>query len=117
MHIRTLGLPFPVSSDGSDDKADTTEMRVFNPLVQPFPRWYEFNKRVKLFPWWIRYNFGITKESILKDKIIAISKSLWLGEVHPNRIIRHAISEFSKNGVTLTAKGLEKCDESTHDWD
>src|SRR5215510_4888336 len=99
MHIRTLGLPFPVSSDESDDKAVTTEMPIFNPLVQPSARWYELNKRVKLFPWWMRYNFGITKESILKDKIIEISKSLRLEEVHPNRIIRHAISEFSKNGL------------------
>ncbi len=73
---------------------------ISNPLAEdPVPRWYELYKRVKLFPWWIRYNVGIARESILKDKIIEIGKTVGLNKTHARRVIRHAVSEFSKNGL------------------
>jgi hypothetical protein len=95
-------LSFPINrSDHSNSDATIAiaAEAALNPLVEPFPRWYEFYKRVKLLPWWLRYNVGITRESILKDKIIELGKSMWLNKVDAHRIIRHAISEFSKNGL------------------
>lgn len=72
----------------------------FNPLAEEsIPRWYEFYKRVKLLPWWIRYNVGIARESILKDKIIELCNNMELNKAHAQRVIRHAVSEFSKNGL------------------
>jgi hypothetical protein len=69
MYINHERLSYGVSGNGDDMKKQPR----FNPLAEdPIPRWYEFYKRVKLLPWWIRYNVGIARESILKDKIIEL---------------------------------------------
>jgi hypothetical protein len=92
-------FPFKLRDSNLDASIAIESDTVFNPLVEPFPRWYEFYKRVKLIPWWLRYNFGITRESILKDKIIELGKALWLNRADAHRLIQHAVSEFSKNGL------------------
>ena len=56
---------------GNDYTASRKDLSsTINPLTEPLPARYEFYKRLKLFPWWLRYNVGIAKETILKDKII-----------------------------------------------
>jgi len=67
--------------------------------VKPLPWWYEHYKRVRLFPWWTRYNFGITKEASYKDKILKLAKNMDFEIKATSRIIRHAVSEFSKYGL------------------
>ena len=67
--------------------------------VKPLPWWYEHYKRVRLFPWWTRYNFGIAKEASYKDKILKLAKNMDFEIKATSRIIRHAVSEFSKYGL------------------
>ncbi len=69
-----------------------------NPLAKPFPWWYELYQRIKLFPWWAKYNFGLTNQSDLKEKIISIAIELNL-EKRVKKLIRHAVSEFSRKGL------------------
>jgi hypothetical protein len=96
MYINHERLSYRVSGNEEDMKKQPR----FNPLAEEaIPRWYEFYKRVKLLPWWIRYNVGIARESILKDKIIELCENIGLNKTHARRLIRHAVSEFSKNGL------------------
>ena len=81
-----------------------------NPLAEPLPAYYEFYKRLKLFPWWLRYNFGIAEESILKDKIIQLGTMMGLQDKWIRRIIRHAVSEFSKKGLGSDYYGYHNID-------
>ncbi len=80
---------------GDDDTSTST----INPLAEPASSWYEFYKRLKLFPWWIRYNTGLAGEAILKDKIIGLGSELGLQNRWLKKILRHAVSEFSKKGL------------------
>ncbi|MGH9877949.1 MAG: hypothetical protein ACRD5H_09940, partial [Nitrososphaerales archaeon] len=70
-----------------------------NPLALPNPWWYEVYQRIKLTPWWLSYNFGVAKEAVLKDKIIRLATDLGLQENWVGRVVRHAVSEFSKKGL------------------
>ena len=81
-----------------------------NPLAEPPSFWYQFYKRVKLFPWWIRYNIGIAKEAIIKDKIIELGTEMGLQDKWLDRIIRHAVSEFSKKGLGSDYYGYHNID-------
>ena len=81
-----------------------------NPLAEPLPTWYEFYKRLKLFPWWIRYNFGLAHEAVLKDKIVNLGTSMGLQDKWLQRIIRHAVSEFSKKGLGSDYYGYHNID-------
>ena len=67
--------------------------------IRPLPWWYEHYKRIRLFPWWARYNFGIAKEASYKDKILKLAKNMDFEIKATSRIIRHAVSEFSKYGL------------------
>ena len=60
---------------------------------------FEFYNRIKLFPWWLQFHKGQTTESILKNKIIEVGKSLGFEERWIKDILRHTISEFSKKGL------------------
>lgn len=93
------------SSTIGQSKIEEQENEFFNPLAQPVSGWYEFHKRINLFPWWIKYNLGSSKESQLKNNIIQVGKNLGLTTVWMNKIIRHAISEFSKKGLGLDYYG------------
>lgn len=81
-----------------------------NPLVEPPPAWYQFYKRLKLFPWWIRYNIGIAKEAVIKDKIVQLGTTMDLQDRWLHRIIRHAVSEFSKKGLGSDYYGYHNID-------
>lgn len=86
-----------------EDKADTQEYvgskKVTNPLAQPIAWRYGFQNRLKLFPWWLRYNMGIAEEALLKDKIIRLGTDIGLQNKWISRILRNAVSEFSKKGL------------------
>ena len=81
-----------------------------NPLAEPVPAWYGLYKRLKLFPWWIRYNIGLAHEAILRDRIINLGTSMGLQDKWLQRIIRHAVSEFSKKGLGSDYYGYHNID-------
>jgi hypothetical protein len=81
-----------------------------NPLAEPLAAWYQFYKRIKLFPWWIRYNIGIAKEAVIKDKIVQLGTTMDLQDKWLQRIIRHAVSEFSKKGLGSDYYGYHNID-------
>jgi ribosomal protein S18 acetylase RimI-like enzyme len=83
---------------------------VNNPLVQPVSWRYGFYKRLKLLPWWLRYNIGINEEALLKDKIIKLGTSLGLQDKWINTVLRHAVSEFSKQGLGSDYYGYHNID-------
>jgi hypothetical protein len=72
---------------------------VANPLAQSISWKYGFQKRLKLFPWWLRYNIGIAEEAVLKDKIIQLGTDIGLQNKWISRVVRNAVSEFSKKGL------------------
>jgi hypothetical protein len=81
-----------------------------NPLAEPLSFWYQSYKRLKLFPWWIRYNIGIANEAVIKDKIIKLGTEMGLQDKWLDRIIRHAVSEFSKKGLGSDYYGYHNID-------
>ncbi|MBD0361158.1 MAG: hypothetical protein ICV56_10655, partial [Nitrososphaeraceae archaeon] len=81
-----------------------------NPLAKPFPWWYELHQRIKLFPWWVKYNFGLTNQADLKDKIISLAIEMNLEKRWTKKLIRHAVSEFSKKGLGLDYYGYHNID-------
>jgi hypothetical protein len=81
-----------------------------NPLAEPLPAWYELYKRFALFPWWLRYNFGIAHEAVLRNKIINLGVTMGLQDKWLQRIIRHAVSEFSKKGLGSDYYGYHNID-------
>jgi hypothetical protein len=81
-----------------------------NPLTQPVSWEYEFYKRIKLLPWWLRYNIGIAKEAVLKDKIIQLGTDAGLQRKWISRVLRHAVSEFSKKGLGSDYYGYHNID-------
>jgi hypothetical protein len=83
---------------------------VANPLAQPVSWQNALYKRLKLFPWWLRYNIGIAEEAVLKDKIINLGTSIGLQDKWINRILRHAVSEFSKKGLGSDYYGYHNID-------
>lgn len=95
-----------------EDKIDNGENHSspVNPLANPLPWWYEIYKRIKLFPWWFRYNIGIAEEAVLKDKIIQLGSSMGLQDKWLKRIVRHAVSEFSKKGLGSDYYGYHNID-------
>jgi hypothetical protein len=70
-----------------------------NPLAIPPTKWYQFNKRIELFPWWLKYHLGIVGEARLRKMIIEKGHELGLQDRWMQRVIRHAVSEFSKQGL------------------
>lgn len=70
-----------------------------NALASSYSFWFQLYERLKLFPWWIEYNLGIAKEAILRDKIIELATDLGLQDRWVRKVVRHAVSEFSKKGL------------------
>lgn len=70
-----------------------------NPLSKPLPWSRELFRRIKLLGWWLRYHRGLTYEATLKDRIIQLGAEVGLQDKWLKRILRHAISEFSKKGL------------------
>ncbi|HET8687995.1 MAG TPA: hypothetical protein VFM18_15275, partial [Methanosarcina sp.] len=86
------------------------DLEQFNPLVEPLPWWYGFYKRIRLVPWWLCYNIGIAEQADLRDKIIQLSTSMRLDDKIVSKIIRHAVSEFSKHGLGVDYYGYHNID-------
>jgi hypothetical protein len=104
-----------INNDNNDYGNDYTTtsrkgLSSINPLAEPLPAYYEFYKRLKLFPWWLKYNIGIAREAILKDKIIQLGTMMGLQDRWIRRIIRHAVSEFSKKGLGSDYYGYHNID-------
>lgn len=93
---------------GNHHIADTDTME--NPLARPSPWWNELYQRVKLLPWWLKYNAGYTRESELKDKIIHLGSQMNLEKKWVKKIVRHAVSEFSKKGLGQDYYGYHNID-------
>jgi len=83
---------------------------VANPLAQPISWRHTVSKRLKLFPWWLYYNIGIAKEAVLRDKIIQLGTSIGLQDKWISRVLRHAVSEFSKKGLGSDYYGYHNID-------
>lgn len=81
-----------------------------NPLIEPSPWWHEIGRRIRLVPWWLRYNFGIAQEADLRNRIVQLSSSLGLDHKIVNKIVRHAVSEFSKRGLGADYYGYHNID-------
>ncbi|MGA9151652.1 MAG: HD domain-containing protein, partial [Candidatus Nitrosopolaris sp.] len=86
------------------------ELEQFNPLVEPLPGWYRFYSRIRLVPWWLRYNIGMADQADLRDKIIKLSTNMGLDDKIVKKIIRHAVSEFSKHGLGVDYYGYHNID-------
>jgi hypothetical protein len=94
----------------TNEPSASASSSTINPLAEPLPTRYEFYKRLKLFPWWIRYNIGLAHEAVLKDKIVNLGTSMGLQDKWLQRIIRHAVSEFSKKGLGSDYYGYHNID-------
>jgi len=81
------------------DDASKKNTPPVNPLANELPWWYETYKRIKLVPWWFVYKIGIAEEAALKDKIVQLGANMGLRHKWLERIIQHAVSEFSKKGL------------------
>lgn len=98
---------YDVGNSGGDNENYSPPV---NPLAKPLPWWYQLSKRVELFPWWLRYVLGIAEQAVLKDRIIELGTNMGLQDKWLRRIIRHAISEFSKNGLGTDYYGYHNID-------
>lgn len=107
---KTLKENRRVKIDAQGQNNDQTHPSAINPLAEPLPGWYRLFKRFKLFPWWLRYNVGLCHEAVLKDKIINLGSSMGFQDKWLQRIIRHAISEFSKKGLGSDYYGYHNID-------
>jgi hypothetical protein len=86
-------------SDKNEKEFNKSEIGQQVTPIRQLPWWYEHYKRIRLFPWWARYNFGIATEASYKDKILKLAKNMDFEIKATSRIIRHAVSEFSKYGL------------------
>lgn len=94
-----------------DSNRNLSSVVVTNPLAGPLSWRHEGYRRVKLFPWWLRYNFGIAREAALKDKIIKLASDVGgLEHNWTSRVLRHAVSEFSKKGLGSDYYGYHNID-------
>ena len=101
----------PANEDDQRNYLDEKDSRrVDNPLAGSFPWWFELYNRVKLFSWWLKYNIGIAHQAALKDQIIELASSMGLQDRWTDRIVRHAVSEFSKKGLGPDYYGYHNID-------
>jgi len=89
---------------------DGTNPVPVNPLANPVSWHQQLYSRIKLVPWWLSYHRGITSEALLRDSIIELGTTMGLKEKWLKRIIRHAVSEFSKKGLGADYYGYHNID-------
>jgi hypothetical protein len=89
---------------------DPQSQRPVNPLAEPLPWSRELFKRIKLFGWWLRYHRGLTYEATLNDRIVQLGTEVGLQDRWLRRILRHAISKFSKKGLGSDYYGYHNID-------
>lgn len=104
-----MSIPQNVGNQLHGDGQDYIESTV-NPLAEPLPLGYAYYKRLTLFPWWLCYNIGIARQSNLKDKTVNLAAAMGLQDRWVQRIIRHAVSEFSKKGLGSDYYGYHNID-------
>ena len=110
MIIGLIILP-PIHEDDQRNYLDEKHsVKVDNPLAGSFPWWFELYNRIRLFSWWLKYNLGIAHQAELKDKIIELATSMGLQDRWTDRIVRHAVSEFSKKGLGPDYYGYHNID-------
>jgi hypothetical protein len=90
--------------------ADDTSSTPANPLANAVPWRQQLYNRVKLIPWWLSYNRGVTPQAVLRDRMIELGTTMGLQDKWLRKIIRHAISEFSKKGLGADYYGYHNID-------
>jgi len=81
-----------------------------NPLANPVPWHQQVYSRIKLLPWWLNYHRGNTSEAVLRERILELGTAKGLNEKWLKKIIRHAVSEFSKKGLGADYYGYHNID-------
>jgi hypothetical protein len=97
----------PNEDDGVSDK--TMHFRVGH-MTGLFSKWTEFLQRIRLLPWWLSYNTGFAEEAVLKNKIVRLGSTMGLQDKWLQRVLRHAVSEFSKKGLGADYYGYHNID-------
>jgi hypothetical protein len=97
-------------NNNSISSANSMDIHVLNPLAEPKPWWNQLLTRIRLFPWWLCYNIGLARQADLKNKIIQICTNMELNTKLVRGILRHAVSEFSKNGLGSEYYGYHNID-------
>lgn len=109
INVGLIILPPTHEDYHSNTLGEKHSVKVDNPLAS-FPWWFELHNRIKLFSWWLKYNAGIAHQAALKDKIIELASSMGLQDRWTDRIVRHAVSEFSKKGLGPDYYGYHNID-------
>jgi len=106
-HPKHLYLKAGLTKEGSSEQvSDSPE----NPLSKPVPWSREFLKRIKLAGWWLRYHRGLAYEATLNYRIIQLGAEVGFQDRWLKRVLRHAISEFSKKGLGPDYYGYHNID-------
>ena len=99
------------TTHSEDDGGSNTELHIrIGPLTELFSNWTEFLQRIRLLPWWLSYNIGFAEEAVLKNKIVRLGSTMGLQDKWLQRILRHAVSEFSKKGLGADYYGYHNID-------
>jgi hypothetical protein len=93
-----------------DGVSDTTMHFQIGPMIGLFSKWTEFLQRIRLLPWWLSYNIGFAEEAVLKNKIVRLGSTMGLQDKWLQRVLRHAVSEFSKKGLGADYYGYHNID-------
>jgi hypothetical protein len=93
-----------------DGVSDTTMHFRVGPMIGLFSKWTEFLQRIRLLPWWLSYNIGSAEEAVLKNKIVRLGSTMGLQDKWLQRVLRHAVSEFSKKGLGADYYGYHNID-------
>ena len=94
----------------NEARIDQITQNPVNPLSKPLPKTRELINRIKLFGWWLGYNRGLAYEATLTDRILHLGREVGLQDRWLKRILRHAISEFSKKGLGPDYYGYHNID-------
>ncbi len=99
-------VPDQTSNEGSGSRQDP----IVNPLTRRVSFLSELRNRLRLFDWWVDYHKGRAYESILRDRIIQLGMESGFADPWLRKILRHAISEFSKKGLGPDYYGYHNID-------
>lgn len=110
INVGLIDLPRVNEDDKRTYLEEKHSVKVDNPLTDSFPWWFELYNRIRLFSWWLQYNLRIAHQAALKDEIIELASSMGLQDRWTDRIIRHAVSEFSKKGLGPDYYGYHNID-------
>ncbi|MCI0564689.1 MAG: hypothetical protein MN733_39985, partial [Nitrososphaera sp.] len=89
---------------------DGTNPVPVNPLANAIPWRQQLYNRIKLLPWWLHYHRGVTSQAVLRDRIMELGTTMGMQERWLKKIIRHAVSEFSKKGLGADYYGYHNID-------